>query len=239
MQGTLVRDTPEAPPVKKPSFMDKVWTSLPNWFLEGMRKPFGQALAWVARTLSGVRERWECQPTLKQRLYYFNHSSHADTVLLWACLPPEVRDKTRFVAAEDYWSQTAVRRYFAQKVFNAIFVSRTATDAQERAEQIDRIVEGMGTEYSVLFAPEGTRGDGEEVQPFKSGLYHLCKARPNLELVPVFLENLSRLLPKGESLPCPLLCRVSFGAPVYLQPGEQRQEFLDRARKALVDLGQE
>jgi len=72
------------------------------------------------------------------------------------------------------------------------------------------------------------------VQAFKSGLYHLAHARPDVEFVPVFLENIHRILPKGETIPVPLSASVSFGAPLLLLPGESKAVFLARARHALL-----
>lgn len=220
--------------------MDRLWSLIPRSVLEALRQPVALFLAWLARVLSGATVAWvRCQPSMVQRVYYFNHTSHADVVLLWAVLPPEIRALTRPVAAEEYWNSSRLRHYVAEKVFNAVFVSREATALSDRQEQIERMREGLGKEHSLIFAPEGTRGTGDEIKPFKSGLYHLCLARPDVELVPVYLENLNRLLPKGEFVPLPLLCRVYFGEPLRMQPGEDRDAFLDRTRAALLDLSQQ
>jgi hypothetical protein len=74
------------------------------------------------------------------------------------------------------------------------------------------------------------------VLPFKSGLYHLCRLKPELELVPVYLANMNRILPKGEVLPVPLLGRVIFGKPMTIEPNEDKTAFLTRAREALLAL---
>lgn len=225
--------------MKREPVIERIWRFIPPRWLEVLRHPLGLFLAWLARTLSGVHVRWHVPPDPhRPRLYYFNHSSHADSVLLWSCLPEPVRAMTRFVAAEDYWTCSSLRRYFAERVFHAIFVSRSASTPEERAAQVERILEGAGKDYSLIFSPEGTRSDGGEVQPFKAGLYYLCKARPDLEIVPVYLENLNRLLPKGEYLPLPLLCSAIFGAPLRLETGEEKAVFLERAREALVQLGE-
>jgi hypothetical protein len=72
--------------------------------------------------------------------------------------------------------------------------------------------------------------------PFKSGLYRVASKRPHVELVPVWMENLGRVLPKGETIPVPLLCSINFGSPIQLQTSEERDAFLERTRKALLDL---
>jgi hypothetical protein len=57
-----------------------------------------------------------------------------------------------------------------------------------------------------------------------------------VELIPVYLDNLHRSLPKGALLPVPMVCTVRFGASMALAPGEGREEFLERARNAVVVL---
>ena len=88
--------------------------------------------------------------------------------------------------------------------------------------------------------PEGTRNTTEErLLPFKSGLYHLARARPAVELVPVWIENLNRVMPKGELVPIPLLCTVTFGAPLALLAGEAKDAFNRRSHEALLALAAE
>ena len=83
----------------------------------------------------------------------------------------------------------------------------------------------------------GTRNISEaNLLPFKSGLYHLAKARPDVEFVPVWIENLNRVMPKGEIVPIPLLCSVTLGAPVALGADEEKAAFLERSRNALLAL---
>ena len=77
---------------------------------------------------------------------------------------------------------------------------------------------------------------GDEIAPFKSGLYHLCKLKPNVQLVPVYLDNMNRILPKGEALPVPMLSRVVFGGPMEMRRNEAKEAFLERARSAVETL---
>lgn len=193
-----------------------------------------ELLLGVTRLLCGPQARWVgCQPSTRQRIYFANHSSHLDSLVLWASLPPEVRRRTRPVAAGDYWGGGGLRSYVARRVFNSILVDRTGADPRA---VVDHIATSMGTEWSILIYPEGTRGTGEEIQPFKSGLFHLARQVPGAELVPVYLENLNRILPKGEVLPVPLFTSASFGAPMHLEEGETKEHFLERARGAVLKL---
>ncbi len=199
----------------------------------------GALLAGFARLVSGARAHWTEPPTdARQRVYFANHSSHLDFVVIWAALPPELRERTRPVAGGDYWNRGAVRRYLSGKVFKAILIERAGATGSPTTAQlsIEQIAEGMGEDKSIIVFPEGTRSMNGEVLPFKSGMYHLCRLKPGLELVPVWLDNMNRILPKGETLPVPLLGRVIFGAPMRMEPNEGKDAFLARARAAMLAL---
>lgn len=196
----------------------------------------------VARLISGAQSRWVgCAPSTRQRIYFANHTSHLDFVVLWAALPRDVRALTRPVAAGDYWGRTRLRRYLAARVFRAILIDRGgAADPGVRLaaarHAVALVADGLGASHSLIIFPEGTRGNGADVAPFRSGLYHLCRERPDVELVPTWLQNLNRILPKGEILPVPLMGSATFGLPLSIAPGESKHEFLGRARDALIGL---
>lgn len=201
-------------------------------------------LAALARLVSGATVRWVgCQPDARQRIYFGNHTSHLDFVVLWSALPPGVRALTRPVAAHDYWCRDKIRHGLVTKVFNGVLVERGGGAARSDDEivqaartSVDRLVEALGDRHSLIVFPEGTRGTGDEVGPFKSGLYYLGLRVPEIELIPVYLENLNRILPKGELLPVPLLSSISFGPPMRLLDGESKEAFLKRARAQLCNL---
>jgi len=188
-------------------------------------------LAAIAKLLSGATVRWhECQPDTCQRVYFANHTSHLDALVLWASLPGEIRNLTRPVAAKDYWSKTRLRRYMAQ-CFHAILIDREEIKVHQ--SPVDVMIREIGKTYSLIVFPEGRRNPGEEMEEFKSGLYYLSKKRPDLELVPVYIDNLNRVLPRGEFLPVPLLSCITIGPPIWLEPNESKAEFLKRAREAV------
>ncbi|HEX6250046.1 MAG TPA: lysophospholipid acyltransferase family protein [Gemmatimonadaceae bacterium] len=200
-------------------------------------------LVTVAKLLTGaqvVRPLPAGPP--RQRVFFANHTSHLDFVVLWAALPKEIRRRTRPVGGRDYWGTSALRRYIAENAFNAILIDRSKTKhSPEQAAavaraQIERIAAEMGDHYSIIVFPEGTRGSGERVGPFKSGLYHLCRLKPGLELVPVYLANMNRILPKGEIVPVPMVGSVIFGDPLRMEEGEDKETFLTRTREAVVRL---
>lgn len=199
----------------------------------------GWIIIVVARFVSGSVTRWAgCTPSTRQRIYYANHSSHLDFILLWASLPTSVRRCVKPAAARDYWGKTAGRRFLAERVFNSILIDRVFEGMGPRAalKSIESTVSDLGENYSLIIFPEGTRGDGVELGEFKSGVYHIAKRIPEIEVVPVYMENLNRILPKGKILPLPLLSNVTFGTPLKLEKGEKSKEFLDRMRNALLEL---
>ncbi len=203
-----------------------------------------EAIAGLARFVAGASVFWvDRPPDERQRVYFANHTSHLDFVVLWSALPPAVRRWTRPVAARDYWEKGAARRFLAARVFRAVLVDRPgASDSADAGRvaaarrTIETLVAEMGDRHSLIVFPEGTRGTGKEVGPFKSGLYYLCRARRDLEAMPVYLDNMNRILPKGESLPVPMLSRVLFGRPLRLLDGESKEQFLQRARAAVCEL---
>lgn len=191
------------------------------------------ALAWV---VTGVRPIWNgSQPSDRQRIYFANHASHGDFILLSACLSEKERARTHAVAAADYWSKTRLRRFIAEDMLSSVLIHRQWTDETQHPISIMLSVLDQG--HSLILFPEGTRNMTDEpLLPFRSGLYNLSMARPDVELIPCWIENMSRVLPKGQFVPVPLLCRVVFGAPIAIQPGEERRAFLDRARETLLAL---
>lgn len=193
------------------------------------------AITSLARLLTGARSLWMgCAPVPVQRIYFANHSSHGDFVLLWASLPPELRARTRPVAGADYWLKSGVRRYLINRVFNGVLVDRQRSDPA--ANPLQPMIEALAAGDSLIIFPEGTRNLEDGLLPFKGGLYRLGLERPDVELVPVWIANLNRVMPKGRALPLPLLCSVSFGAPLQIAEGEDRDTFLARARQALLAL---
>ena len=249
-----------------------------------LAKLMSYLLLGVVRFLTGSQARWYgCPPKAEQRIYFANHQSHADMVLIWAALPEELRSITRPIAARDYWTKTPFRQWITTAVFNAVYVDRPAAPARPatpaaaapadappvpadadtaaaggpdpspeapprapRPEELRAalpasdplapLVRALASGDSIVIFPEGTRGHGDEPQPFKSGLFKLAQMFPQVVLVPAWINNVQRVMPKGEVVPVPILCSVTFGAPIVLEAGEERRPFLDRARHAVIAL---
>lgn len=195
----------------------------------------GALLCGFARLLTGVRALWlGCEPAPRTRVYFANHRSHGDFVLIWASLPPDLRRRTRPVAGADYWLTTPLRRFLIERVFNGVCIDRRPE--RHGPNPVEQMGAALAAGESLILFPEGTRNMGDGLLPFKSGLHHLARAHPEAELVPVWIENLGRVMPKGSLIPVPLLCTLSFGPPLAPVEGESRDAFLTRARSALLDL---
>ena len=248
-----------------------------------LAKLVGWMLLGVVRLLTGAQARWYgCPPKAEQRIYFANHQSHADLVMIWAALPEELRSITRPIAARDYWANTPFKRWITTEVFNAVYVERgnappaatappavpaapperiepsmepetplpaqlplvapepaveaTPPPASEGPDPLAPLIEALTSGDSIIIFPEGTRGHAGEPQKFKSGLYTLATLFPDVVLVPAWIDNIQRVMPKGEVVPVPILCSVTFGAPLQVEAGEERRPFLDRARAAVIAL---
>src|SRR4051812_7884379 len=190
--------------------------------------------------VSGTAVEWRCDPDeVTPRLYFANHTSHLDFVLIWSSLPRRARRNVRPVAGRDYWERTPARRFLADRVFHAVLIDRGHASGHAVASargSLARMAGEMAHRHSLIVFPEGTRSIDGELGAFKSGLFHLSRLCPDAELIPVYVGNLHRVLPKGEFLPVPMLSRVVFGPPLGTRATEDKQAFLSRARGALLQL---
>lgn len=219
-------------------------------------------LVSICRFLTGIRAK-QTSPIAKDIpcIYYANHSSHLDGLVIWSCLSPNIRPYVHPVAAEDYWNKNRLRRYLSHRIFRAILIPRhaakmnfpqednsgqeslkqpvndAASSAPNKTNALALMQEILDQGDSLIIFPEGTRGNGESIQDFKAGLWHLSRKNPDVQLVPIYLENLNRVLPKGSRLVVPVICSAIFGAPIEAtHEDESKQEFLVRAKSALEEL---
>ncbi len=194
----------------------------------------GLTLAFVARLVTGAQGHWKgVPPKAEQRIYFANHQSHLDWILIWAALPRDLRQTTRPIAARDYWTSGRFKHWLTREVVHAVYVDRQRSDDQDPLEPLAAV---LAAGDSLVIFPEGTRGARDEPAPFKSGLYHLAERFPEVRLIPAWIDNVQRVMPKGEVVPVPVLCSVTFGAPVPFTPGEDKRAFLARARDAVIAL---
>ena len=201
------------------------WTT-PGFIARGV----ALAITTAARAITGVRARWICDKSEMRRIYVANHTSHADFVLLWASLPENLRARTLPVAAADYWRHGPVRRFLIERAFQGVLIDRGNRSRNPISPMLGALQRGR----SLILFPEGTRGSGHDVLPFKCGLYHLALAYPDVEIVPVYIQNSNRVLPKGAIFPVPLLCSITFGSATRLVEGEDKAASLARIRQCVI-----
>ena len=196
----------------------------------------GHFLALTARLITAVRAEWRgIEPVSKQRIYFANHVSNADMPMIWTVLPSSMRRNTRPVAAADYWLKNRLRAFVGPEVFNCVLIDRRPETRTN--DPLKKIIEALDEGSSLIIFPEGNRNTTDEpLLPFRAGLYNIGRQRPDIDLVPTWLANLNKIMPKGEVIPLPLICTVTFGSPIHVEEGEDKEAFLKRAAEALVTL---
>lgn len=199
-------------------------------------KIFGYGIVATAKIVTGARSFWHSPPQAVPTVYFANHNSHADFGLVWATLPPELRYQTRPVAGADYWLSSPLKRFVGVDVVNALMIAREGSKVREN-NPMRQMAATLEAGESLIMFPEGTRNMSEELLlPIKAGIFHLARACPHVRFVPVWIENLQRVLPKGVLVPVPIACTVRYGHPLEFVPGVSKVEFLAQVRKALLDL---
>jgi 1-acyl-sn-glycerol-3-phosphate acyltransferase len=197
-------------------------------------RPSSALLVGVVKLLVGAYARWiGSAPASAQRIYFANHTSHIDTLAIWSALPRGLRRRTRPIAARDYWGK-GLRKYLATRGFGAVLIDRVRENPE--SDPLEPLRASLREGDSLIIFPEGTRGATATPAPFRSGLFRLATEFSGVELIPVYLDNLHRSLPKGALLPVPVVCTVRFGAPLVRINDEAKDSFLARARDAVIQL---
>jgi 1-acyl-sn-glycerol-3-phosphate acyltransferase len=158
-------------------------------------------LAFAAKLVSGASVRWlqGATPDTNQRVYFANHTSHLDALVLWASLPRELREITRPVAAKDYWEKGPVRRYIA-KTFNALLIDRLEIKVHQ--SPIDLMIREMGDKYSLMIFPEGSRNTDEEMGELRAGCTISRKSDPTWNSCRSTSIISTACFPAANSCPC-------------------------------------
>ena len=155
-------------------------------------------IVWLTRLLVGAYPHWQgCAPSSKQRIYFANHTSHLDTIVIWASLPPQLRPFVRPVAAKDYWEKGLLRRRIALDELNVVLVDRRRT---EHSNPLDPLRQALQEGSSLIIFPEGTRYKGEEggAGEFKAGAFRIA-IKTGVPVVPVAISG-ARGLFEGHGL---------------------------------------
>ena len=199
-----------------------------------------QVLYFFVSFITGVRPKFEGDISFspEKKVYFANHASHGDFVMVWISLPKKWRKLARPVAGADYWLKGRFRRFIINNVFNGLLIMRNGNDPKAITQQMSAALQEGS---SLIIFPEGTRNMDDDVTllPFKSGIYHLARENPDVQFVPIWIDNINRVLPKGKLIPVPIICEVNIGKEIQLFPGESKDDFLQRARDAMLALAPE
>jgi 1-acyl-sn-glycerol-3-phosphate acyltransferase len=167
-----------------------------------------------------------------------NHSSHADTAVIFTALPKALRERFVAGAAQDYFFRGGPQQFFSRTLFNAIPIARDRRGGQDPLRHASRALrEG----YALLLYPEGTRSKDGTIGPFRGGIGRLIAEFPGTPVVPVFVEGTRRVMPKGVVIPRPFKVAVHFGAPMQIKAHPKFratwQSAADEVREAVLALG--
>lgn len=147
-----------------------------------------------------------------------NHNSHLDVFAIMALFGMRRLHLLRPVAAADYFMVRPLRRWFATRIVGIIPIDRDNVRKKDEAGKpvhpLAPISEALEAGSIVLLFPEGTRGEPEKFEAFKTGIAHLAKRHPEIPIVPLFMHGLGKALPRGEALLVPFFCDVFIGQPL-------------------------
>jgi 1-acyl-sn-glycerol-3-phosphate acyltransferase len=161
-----------------------------------------------------------------------NHTSHLDTVALLSMFSLARLHRIRPVAAADYFERTRLVSFLSHALFNVLTVARTHVGRDNNP--LEGMLAALHAGQSLILFPEGTRGRGGEPGHFLPGVAHLVEKAPDVPVVPAYLLNMGRALPKGSILPVPFFCEVRLGPALY--PKGSRQEILGELERAVAKL---
>lgn len=166
-----------------------------------------------------------------------NHNSHLDTMVLMIACPRSLFNDLRPAAAADYWMKGKFLTWFSKNVINIVPVYRKREDRIEGSHPLDPVSEALNEGSAVIFFPEGSRGEPEEMAQFKHGIAILAERHPEVPIVPVYFQGLGRALPRGEGLLVPFLCDMYVGEHLYW--GGDSEKFMQRLVRCFEGLSRE
>ena len=166
-----------------------------------------------------------------------NHNSHLDTVVLMIACPRALFNDLRPVAAADYWLKGRLLTWFSNNVLKIVPIHRKKEDREEGADPLEPISDALDEGSAVIFFPEGSRGEPEQMTSFKRGIAILSERHPDVPIVPVYFQGLGRALPRGEGLLVPFLCDMYVGEHLYWNGDEA--DFMRRLVRRFESLSRE
>lgn len=191
-----------------------------------LMKPFLQLILGVQFSDSNAME------TEEQFILVANHNSHADTMALMASVPTKSLANTASIAAGDYFGKNKLMSFFMRFLVNAKLIDRK-NGGRDVIEQMDR---SLKRGRSIIIFPEGSRGEPGVMQDFKKGVAILLQKNPSIPYIPVYLDNLDKIMPKGDPFIIPYCSNVLVGRAKRIRGGETLEEILETMRREITDL---
>jgi 1-acyl-sn-glycerol-3-phosphate acyltransferase len=188
-----------------------------------------EPFTWYVRTYTRLKvEGLATFPQEGPVLIAANHSSHADTAVIFTSLPKVVRARFVAAAAQDYFFKGDALTTISRVLFNVIPIPRERAAREE--DPLRHISRALREGYVVLFFPEGTRSKDGRMGPFRSGIGRLIAEFPGLPVLPTYISGTTRVMPKGKLIPRPAKVIVRFGTPLFLKANpKQRRSWKDAA----------
>lgn len=164
-----------------------------------------------------------------------NHNSHLDTLVMMTLFPLRMLNRIRPVAAADYFLKNRWLAWFSLNIMHIIPLRRKG--GQKNRDLFQGITTALAQGDLVILYPEGSRGEPERLQKYKSGIYHLARECPDVPIYPIFMHGLGKALPKGDPILVPFFCDVFVGEPFRWQ--EDRQAFMEELNLRMAELAGE
>jgi len=164
-----------------------------------------------------------------------NHNSHADAVTLMTAIPTNKLAKTRPVAAADYFGRNKFVSFISWFFLNLVLIPRKRADKPGDDDPIEIMDRVLKKGHSMILFPEGSRGEAGKMQPFKKGIGFLMEKNRNIPVIPVYMEGIGRVLPKGNKIILPSLTKIYVGKAVHFS-NESAEEITSIIEKKVLEL---
>lgn len=164
-----------------------------------------------------------------------NHASHLDAIALLNLFPLRDLGRMRPVAAADYFNREGWMGRTCGILFNILPIERKQVSCSRNP--LDDLRAALQRGESLIIFPEGTRSVTGAMGVFHKGVSHLMREFPGIPVVPVYLANLGRALPKGEVLLIPFLCEINIGSAICFHG--TKEQIINEIHQAVLKLQEE